>query len=133
MGTVSLLSDYRRASSRTSIPRTEPIDQSVTDPDFSDEYRRILYDAVSEELCLYDGVSYNPKVRLDRATKVMVGRHLEGKGVLQTPAIRLRLMIARYGLEQVQRLAERTFYRNFLRLAVVRGESGDVFIWRYCP
>lgn len=133
MGTLVFLDEYRSTRRRTEDGAAERDKDSSSDAILKIGYCALVRDALKEELALCPAVSYNPFVSLDEETKRRVGLHLDTKSLLPAPASKLRSLITTHGVEVIQPLAEQTVYRRFLRLAVIPGESGYSFLWRYCP
>lgn len=110
-------------------------DQAVVaiDDSIRRRYLEVLRIAVGEELKLHSSDTAPRTWRLSRNAKARLGSELDNKFVLETTMRQLRHLTQDYGVEVMQRLAEQTVYKDFLRLTLVSGEVGVIAVWRHCP
>lgn len=129
MGSVVYMHEFRAR-------QLQPVND-VRDAEIDDaariRYLAILRAAVEEERKLHASAVGYAVWYLGRDAKVRLGDALDNRPVLEVTMLQLRRLVRDYDTETVQRLAEQTIHRGFLRFAVIRGEIGIMAIWRYCP
>ena len=114
----------------------QPVDDqsdAVIDDSVRQRYLDVLRTAVDEEVRLHAPSAASRTWYLGRNAKARLGSELDNRPVLEVTMRQLRHLVRDHGIEMMQRLAEQTIHKDFLRLTLVSGEMGVIAIWRHCP
>lgn len=108
-------------------------DDEVIDDGIRQRYLEVLRAAVDEEVRLHVSDASSRTWYLGRTAKARLGSELDNKPVPEVTMRQLRRLAHDHGIEVIQRLAEQTIHKDFLRLTLVSGEIGVIAVWRHCP